>query len=111
MHHAFDEIMEGGPARAGNGLDGNDGYYDCDEVVGSGERHVKILPRAPHYEVPAKAPFPIFLLPPTGSSGSLVTFLVHSCGPVSCNKCLSADVQSETRLVAGGNTLLMSVNH
>ena len=35
----------------GDGTDGFEGEHPCDEVVGTGERHVKILPRAPHYEV------------------------------------------------------------
>ena len=27
------------------------GVWDCDEAQGVGERHVKMMPRAPHYEV------------------------------------------------------------
>ena len=44
----------------GDGTDGFEGEHPCDEVVGTGERHVKILPRAPHYEVipPSYRPIP-----------------------------------------------------
>ena len=43
--------------------DGSDNYFgvwECDRAMGVGERHVKMLPRAPHYEVRA-------LLDTTGS--------------------------------------------
>ena len=51
LHWEFEEVMEGGRGLDPEGNDGEVGFYDCDEIVGSGERHVKILPRAPHYEV------------------------------------------------------------
>lgn len=41
---AVQQAMEGGPM-------GEPGYFQCNEVIGSGERHVRLLPRAPHYEV------------------------------------------------------------
>ena len=51
MDYEYQQLMEGGWGCKGDGSDGNLGYFACEEVFGSGERHVRLLPKAPHYEV------------------------------------------------------------
>ena len=46
-------LLEGGPGLEDDGSDGYHGIWQCDQVVGVGERHVKMLPRSPNYEVRA----------------------------------------------------------
>ena len=48
-------MMEGGPGLRPDGSDNFHGLWDCDEASGVGERHVKMMPRAPHYEVSSRA--------------------------------------------------------
>ena len=55
MDHEYQQLMEGGWGCKGDGSDGNLGYFACEEVFGSGERHVRLLPKAPHYEVSCKS--------------------------------------------------------
>lgn len=50
----LEQLMHGGYACKADGTDGYGGYWDAVETFGSGERHVKLLPRAPHYEVREK---------------------------------------------------------
>lgn len=52
MHWDVQQAMEGGWGSQPDGSDLFEGRYDCNEVWGSGERHVRVLPKAPHYEVP-----------------------------------------------------------
>lgn len=50
MFDGFEKYMEGVDLPDENG--GRiGGYWDCSELVGSGEKNIKVLPRAPHYEV------------------------------------------------------------
>lgn len=51
MHDHFRLMMEGDYVVDEDGDYVHSGIDPCFEAVGSGERHVKILPRAPHYEV------------------------------------------------------------
>ena len=44
-------LMEGGPGLREDGSDGYHGLWECDQVVGVGERHVKMLKRSPTMEV------------------------------------------------------------
>ena len=51
MHDHFQLQMEGDYIVHPDGDYVHSGIDPCFEAVGSGEKHVKILPRAPHYEV------------------------------------------------------------
>ena len=51
MHDHFELMMEGACIDHEDGDYVHTGLDPCLEAVGSGEKHVKILPRAPHYEV------------------------------------------------------------
>ena len=51
MHDHFQLQMEGDYIVHPDGDYVHGGIDPCFEAAGSGEKHVKILPRAPHYEV------------------------------------------------------------
>ena len=51
MHEHFRVMMEGDYLVEKEGDFIHSGIDPCSEAVGSGEKHVRILPRAPHYEV------------------------------------------------------------
>lgn len=43
--------VEGGPGLRDDNMDGEHGIWECNQIAGTGERHVKMLPRSPAYEV------------------------------------------------------------
>ena len=56
MHDHFRLMMEGDYIEHPEGDYVFSGIDPCYEAVGAGEKHVKILPRAPHYEVSLSSP-------------------------------------------------------
>ena len=53
LYQDLADLFEGGRGVKGDGSDGAPGIWTSDELRGSGERHVRILPKAPSYEVRA----------------------------------------------------------